>query len=102
MIRSRTISGARIEENAPAKVVQMPQIPQVPAIIPKDDGKLANAIVEFGKSNEENAKLLREALVQILSARQEAPKVWKFEVIADDDIHSNRYGMMKYIIATSN
>lgn len=96
MIRAQTIRNAI--EKPELKVVHAPK-PEVP--VPKEDGKLAAAIIDMRKSAEQNATMVCHAIDKIMSIKPESPKRWVFDVIADEDMHSPRYGMMKQIIATA-
>ena len=95
MIRSHTIRNA----------IEKPELKVVPQVIPqpapKEDGKLAAAILDMSKSAEQNAAMMREAIDKIITTKPETPKRWTFDVIADEDMHSARFGMIKQIIATA-
>lgn len=98
MIRATTIRSA-IEKPELKVVPQALPAPALPA--PKEDGKLAAAILDMSKSAEQNAAMMREAIDKIITTKPETPKRWTFDVIADEDMHSARFGMIKQIIATA-
>ena len=62
---------------------------------------VSSAIIEIGKSADENARLLREAIEQILSSRTEPVARWTFDVVREANHNSEWYGLTKRVIATA-
>ena len=63
---------------------------------------VSTAIIEVGKTADENARMMREAIMQILESKKEPVKQWRFKIIGETDKGSARYGLAKEIIATAD